>query len=67
MHANPNTIASNPAALPIPYTEREAQLSVLHHAFTEVLQSIELREADPPMLDVLFVLNERFGELLRGD
>ena len=67
MHSNPNTIASNSVALPLPYTEREAQLTILHHALTEVLNSYELREADPPMLDVLYVLNERFGELLRRD
>lgn len=67
MHANPNTIASNSVALPLPYTEREAQLTILQQAFTEVLGSTELREADPPMLDVLYVLNERFGELLRRD
>ena len=55
-----------PAPLPFAYSDREAQLTILHHAFSEVLASTELREADPPMLDVLYVLNERFGELLQG-
>lgn len=55
------------APLPFAYSDREAQLIILQHALTEVLQSHELHEADPPMLDVLYVLNERFGELLRRD
>ena len=52
-------------AAPLPFaSDREAQLSILHHALSEVLNSAELRDADPPMLDVLLVLNERFGALL---
>lgn len=63
MHADAITTVL-PAPLPVAYPNREAQLTILHHALTEVLNSHELREADPPMLDVLYVLNERFGELL---
>ncbi len=66
MHADVNTTALA-APLPYGYSEFQMELEVLQHAFSEVLRCSELREADPPMLDVLYVLNERFGELLRGD
>jgi hypothetical protein len=64
MHADAITTVL-PAPLSFAYSERDAQLSILQHAFSEVLNSAELREVDPPMLDVLLVLNERFGDLLK--
>lgn len=64
MQTNTNTTLI-PTVLSIAYNEREAQLEILQHAFTEVLGSTELREADPPMLDVLHSLNERFSNLLK--
>ena len=64
MHADAITTVL-PAPLSFAYSERDAQLSILQHAFSEVLECHELRDADVPMLDVLYVLNERFGELLK--
>jgi hypothetical protein len=64
MHADVNTTA---LAAPLPFSNSDFQmeLEVLQHAFAEVLGSTELREADPPMLDVLHSLNKRFSDLLK--
>jgi hypothetical protein len=64
MHADVNTTALA-APLPYGYSEFQMELEVLQHAFSEVLCCSELREADPPMLDVLYSLNERFSDLLK--
>ncbi|WP_020560600.1 hypothetical protein [Thiofilum flexile] len=66
MHTDATTTVLS-APVPFAYSDREAQLTILQHAFTEVLKSHELREADPPMLDVLYSLNERFNDLLKRD
>ena len=59
MHADANT-----TALPAPFPTM-AELEILQHAFSDVLNCAELREADPPMLDALYSLNQRFGDLLK--
>ena len=64
MHADVNT-AALAAPLPYGYSEFQMELEVLQHAFSEVLRCSELREANPPMLDVLYSLNERFSDLLK--
>lgn len=47
------------------YDETHAQLVILQNAFRQALSSSELRDSDPPMLDVLDALTERFSDLLR--
>jgi hypothetical protein len=42
-----------------------AQLVILQNAFRQALSSSELRDADPPMLDVLDALTERFSNLVK--
>lgn len=61
MHTNANTSA------PLPYVlnEQLAQLEILQNAFKVVLSSTEIQEANLPMLDVLYSLNERFSDLLK--
>ena len=51
------------------HTERHdthAQLIILQNAFRGVLNCAELRDADPPMLDTLDALVERFRDLLQA-
>lgn len=62
MHFDANTATPTPISLV--GSNQQAELEILQHAFTEVLNSLELREADPPMLDVLYALNRRFHDLL---
>lgn len=62
MHFDANT--ATPNAISLVGNNQQAELEILQHAFTEVLNSLELREADPPMLDVLYTLNRRFHDLL---
>ena len=50
---------------PFEYDETHAQLVILQNAFRCVLSCSELRESDPPMLDVLDALTERFRDLLQ--
>lgn len=45
--------------------DSHAQFVTLQSAFRCVLSCAELRDADPPMLDVLDALTERFKDLLR--
>lgn len=62
MHFDANT--ATPTPIPLVGNNQQAELEILQHAFTEVLNSLELREADSPMLDVLYALNRRFHDLL---
>ena len=48
------------------YDETHAQLVILQNAFRGVLNCAELRDSDPPMLDVLDALTERFSDLLQA-
>lgn len=47
------------------YHETHHQLVILQNAFRQALSCTELRDSDPPMLDVLDSLTERFKDLLR--
>ena len=64
MHFDANTATPISTSMTLAVKSQQAELEILQHAFTEVLNSLELREADPPMLDVLYALNRRFHDLL---
>jgi hypothetical protein len=53
-----------PTQMTFELDERHSQLVILQNAFRGVLSCAELRDADPPMLDTLDALTERFKDLL---
>ena len=65
MHTNTNT--TPPTLVPMSFAQDDThiQLEILQNAFKAVLGSAEIQEADLPMLDVLYSLNERFSDLLK--
>lgn len=65
MHANTNTTTSSLMPMSFEYEDTYVQLEILQNAFKVVLGSAEMQEADLPMLDVLYSLNERFSDLLK--
>lgn len=65
MHTNINTTDPTLVSMSFEHNETHAQLEILQSAFKAVLSSTDMQEADLPMLDVLYALNEHFSDLLK--